>query len=163
MNAQNIASDTLTPHFQSKPAHLLVGLQRRYLCDDKSGIPGQWGDFVPGIEQISARVSEVAYGVCMNSTKTHFDYFCGVEVPVQSTIPQGFVTLTLPAQHYAVFTHHGRVENIVETVCQIFANWLPTSGRVLAGGVDLIERYSADFDPVSNTGDVEIWIPIKEE
>jgi AraC family transcriptional regulator len=162
MNAQNVAPHDLTSRLESKPAHLLVGLLRRHPCDNKSGIPAQWGEFVPRIEQISDRVSEVAYGVCVNSTQTEFDYFCGVEVPMESSIPHGFVTLTLPPQHYAVFKHHGRVETIVDTVCQIFSHWLPSSGWVLAGDIDLVERYSADFDPVSNTGDVEIWIPIRE-
>lgn len=162
MNAQNVTPGTLTSRLESKPAHLLVGLRRRYPCDDKSGIPAQWGDFAPRIEQISDRVNEIAYGVCANSTQSEFDYFCGIEVPMESSIPPGFETLKLPPQHYAVFTHHGRVETIVDTVCQIFSHWLPSSGWVLAGDVDLVERYSADFDPVSNTGDVEIWIPIKK-
>jgi AraC family transcriptional regulator len=163
MNAQNVTPGLLTSRLESKPAHRLVGFLRRHPCDDKSGIPAQWGEFVPRIEQIVNRVSEVAYGVCVDSTKHELEYFCGVEVPAGSAIPEGFVSLALPAQHYAVFRHHGRVETIVNTVCEIFANWLPNSGHVLAEGVDLVERYSADFDPVSNTGDVEIWIPIHEK
>ena len=162
MNAQNVTPVMLTARLESKPSHLLVGLRSRHPCNDKSGIPVQWSGLVPRIEGIAHRVSEVAYGVCTNSTQSGFDYFCGVEVPLESAIPPGLVTLTLPAQHYAVFTHQGRVETIVDTVCQIFNHWLPSSGWVLAGDVDLVERYSADFDPVSNSGDVQIWIPIRE-
>lgn len=161
MNMQRQPTDSLEPRFEHKPSFTLVGLQRRYPCDDKSGIPAQWGVLIPRVEQISNRVSEVAYGVCSNSTATEFDYFCGVEVPAGGPSVQGFETLTLRPQRYAVFAHQGRVEAIVDTVHQIFTRWLPGSGYSVAPGVDLVERYSADFDPVSNQGDVEIWIPIQ--
>ena len=162
MKMQNEPIDIPVPRIVSKPSLALVGLLRRYRCDDKSGIPAQWGAFVPRIERISHRISEVAYGVCLNSTETEFDYFCGVEVPPASESREDFETLALPAQLYAVFAHQGRVEQIVDTVHRIFTLWLPKSGRVVGGVVDLVERYSEDFEPVSNSGNVEIWIPIQD-
>lgn len=42
--------------------------------------------------------------------------------------------------------------------------WLPTSGfemgRSTAGEPYALERYGEKFDPVTGTGDIEIWIPI---
>ena len=72
MNAQNV-TPVLTSRLERKPSYLLVGLLRRHPCDDKSGIPVQWGEFVPRIEQISDRVSEVAYGVCIDSTQAELE------------------------------------------------------------------------------------------
>ncbi len=149
------------PRIEDKPALLLVGVQRRYRCDDKSGIPGQWEAFLQRITEIDNRVSEVAYGLCMNATETEFDYFCGLEVPADSPTPPNFATVALPAQRYAIFQHRGRVEGIVNTVHSIFTQWLPQLKCTATGEPDLIERYSEDFEPVSNTGSVEIWIPIR--
>jgi len=149
------------PRLEDKPALILVGLERRYRCDDKSGIPGQWDAFLQRIAEIGNRVSEVAYGLCMNATETEFDYFCGVEVPADSPTPPGFATIALAPHRYAVFQHRGRVEEIVDTVHSIFTQWLPQLNCTAAGEPDLIERYSEDFEPVSNSGSVEIWIPIR--
>lgn len=161
MNTAAAHVEIADPRFEDKPALTLVGLQRHYRCDDKSGIPGQWDALLQGITQIGTRVSEAAYGLCMNATETAFDYFCGVEVPSNSPIPANFATVEIPAQRYAVFQHHGRVERIVDTVHSIFTVWLPRSDCNLTGEPDLIERYSEDFEPVSNSGSVEIWIPIR--
>lgn len=161
MNIPAEQSSVLTPRFENKPEIRLAGSQRRYGCDDKSGIPGQWGEFVPRIARISHRLSEVAYGVCANGTETEFDYFCGVEIPAGSTVPAGFTGFSISAQRYAVFDHRGRVEGIVDTVHRIFTEWLPTCGCTVATEPQLIERYSEDFDPVTNAGSVEIWIPLR--
>ena len=159
----NVATppQALSPTFESKPPLTLIGLQRHYQCTDKSGIAEQWAAFVPLIEQIVGRASTVAYGVCMNTLETEFDYFCGVEARDRSAPPQGVTTLFIPEQNYAIFKHHGRVECIADTVHRIFAEWMPHSNYVTTGQPTLVERYSEDFEPVSNTGDVEIWIPIE--
>jgi AraC family transcriptional regulator len=149
------------PRFENKPLLVLVGLQRHYQTADTSGIPHQWGAFVPLIERIFERVSEVAYGICINTSEVAFDYFCGVEVPASSAQRPEFTTLVIPAQRYAVFAHHGRVERIVDTVHWIFTQWLPNSSCVATSYPTLLERYSEDFEPVSNSGSVEIWIPIR--
>lgn len=161
MNTATQQSEIQTPRFENKPKMMLVGLQRHYRCDDKSGIPGQWSAFVPRIGEISDRVSEVAFGLCTNGTETEFDYFCGVEVPADCVVPKGFDSYSLPRQRYAVFGHRGRVEGIVDTVHQIFTQWLPSLNCVATGEPELVERYSEDFDPISNSGSVEIWIPIR--
>jgi AraC family transcriptional regulator len=161
MNTAAAPIEIPDPRFEDKPALVLVGLQSRYRCDDKSGIPGQWDAFLQRVTQIGTRVSEAAYGLCTNATETEFDYFCGVEVPSGSPIPDSFATISIPAQRYAVFQHRGRVERIVDTVHSIFTLWLPRSECNVTGEPDLIERYSEDFEPVSNSGSVEIWIPIR--
>ena len=38
--------------------------------------------------------------------------------------------------------------------------WLPTSGYMRARAPDF-ERYSEDFDARTNSGSVEIWIPVE--
>jgi AraC family transcriptional regulator len=51
------------------------------------------------------------------------------------------------------------------TVNTIWHNWLPESGHVPAGSAgdipELIEWYGQDFDPVTGTGTMEVWVPVK--
>jgi predicted transcriptional regulator YdeE len=45
-------------------------------------------------------------------------------------------------------------------VHRIVTAWSPAWGYRISGEPDLVERYSEDFDPVTNAGNVEIWIRV---
>lgn len=89
------------------------------------------------------------------------DYMAGVDTA--AGLPAGFSHVNAPAQRFVVFSHHGRVSNIRETIDAVH-KWLPTSGRSAAQpGRDLpllMERYGEKFDPQAGSG--ETWTPIEE-
>ena len=62
---------------------------------------------------------------------------------------------------YAVFTHVGSLAHIHETVGYVYGEWLPSSGYELAGTPDF-ELYDERFDPVKDDGELEYWVPVKQ-
>lgn len=140
---------------------LIAGMSRRYSETTIAGIPSQWQQFVPHIGNIPSKVANVTYGVCMNSDESGtIEYLCGVEVTSFDGIPKEFATVRLPAQRYAVFTHHGHVSTIRATWEAIFRTGLPSLGATMADAPDF-ERYDERFDGRTGNGIVEIWVPLE--
>ena len=66
-----------------------------------------------------------------------------------------------PTQKYAVFTHKGSVDKILETYQAIYAVWQPKSGYELIKAPDF-EYYDERFDPDNpEASELDIYIPIK--
>jgi AraC family transcriptional regulator len=155
------------PRFVSGKAMPIAGLKVRFTSETMNNIAQLWLRFVPHIGHTSGQVGRVAYGLFANMTSNPFgfDYMAGVEVSSTSGLPAGFSHVTMPAQRYVVFSHHGPVSNIRDTI-DAAHKWFVTSGLSAAqAGHDLpvmLERYGEGFDPRTGSGDIEIWTPIKE-
>jgi AraC family transcriptional regulator len=148
------------PRFASGDPLLIAGIGERYSCESSAAIPAQWQRFLPHFGHVPGQVGMKAYGVCYNGDDAgNFDYLCGVEVADFSRLPAELARMRVPAQRYAVFTHHGHISTIRRTWNTILSKWLPESGHTVSGGPDF-ERYGEDFDSRRGTGSVEIWIPI---
>ena len=94
-----------------------------------------------------------------------FEYLAGVEVTKAADLPEGWSRVNVPAQRYAVFTHPGHVSEIRATIEAVGTQWLPVSkhrpAKIPAGAPNFFERYGPAFDPVTMSGDTEIWFPIE--
>lgn len=152
------------PRFEDGPALLLAGLEETYAYNRTEGIPSLWQRFNTHFGNIPGQRGDVAYGVCSQADAAagSFRYMAAVEVEDADSLPNGFSTLKLPKQRYAVFLHRGHISAISLTAQHIFGSWLPQSGLEHGQTPDLIERYDDRFDPESGMGVVELWIPIKE-
>ncbi|MEZ2128433.1 MULTISPECIES: GyrI-like domain-containing protein [unclassified Sinorhizobium] len=152
------------PRFVNQPSLLLAGLAENYTYDRTEGIPSLWQRFNAHFGHIPGQVGNVAYGVCTSGEDQAegFRYMAAAEVTDASGLPEGFSTLKLPAQRYAVFTHRGHISEIKSTCRQIFGTWLPASGYEHGSFPDMFERYDDRFDPYTGTGVTEIWLPLKE-
>ena len=53
--------------------------------------------------------------------------------------------LSIPARHYAVFSHKDHISAIRTTMRAIWSEWLPRSGREIVESPTL-ERYGPEFD-----------------
>jgi predicted transcriptional regulator YdeE len=60
----------------------------------------------------------------------------------------------------AKFKHGGHISAIQSTCRAIFGDCLARHGLRPAQGVDLIEVYGLDFDPISGFGTVGLWVPV---
>jgi AraC family transcriptional regulator len=139
----------------------LVGINHRYTCETRSGIPGQWASFGPHIGKIPGQVNGMSYGVSHNGTpEGSFDYLCAVEVSGSAAVPEGFTSLRIEPVQVAVFRHQGLVHEITATITAIFSEWIPRSGYSMFGPINVIEQYSEDFDPRTNAGWVDLWVPV---
>jgi AraC family transcriptional regulator len=145
----------------SKPL-LVAGLGERYTCESSAAIPGQWHRLHQSVGNIPERIGPVAYGVCCNGDDAgNFDYIAGVEVQDFTDLPREFSRVRIPEQKYAVFTHRDHISTIRRTVNTIWNEWLPASGLKAADAPNF-ERYDENFDPVSGSGGLEIWIPVRD-
>jgi len=138
----------------------LAGFSERFNMRDLSALPGLWQRFAPHIGHVPGQHGLDSYGVCHHpDAQGGFDYLAGVEVPDAAGLPEGFSTLTLTPQHYAVFEHHGSLQGLKRTFDAIFQQWLPNA-REQAADAAVFERYPAGFDPANPQAVMEIWIPL---
>ena len=149
------------PRIVERDPLLIFGLGER--CRSNTGIPAQWGRFVPHLGHIPGQVGRVTYGVICNSDEagTH-EYICGVEVSEFPAHPPEFSRLRISRQTYAVFEHREHISSIGNTWKTIWNQALPDSGYQ-AADAPAFERYSEQFDGRTGLGGLEIWIPVKSK
>lgn len=152
------------PRFETLPPMLLAGLQETYPYGGNAAIPSLWQKFNVHFGNIPGQIGNVAYGVCthIEGEAEKFRYMAAVAIGDGSDLPDGFTTLKIPGQRYAVFAHRGHVSGIPATMHQIFGSWMPNCGIQFGDMPDMFERYDERFDPYTGMGLTEIWIPIKE-
>jgi predicted transcriptional regulator YdeE len=149
------------PRFENGKELLLAGLSERYTFETRVNIPAQWGRFCSYLGKVPGQVGQMTYGYSWNcEPKVAFDYLSGVEVSDTSKLPAGFSHARVPAQRYAVFIHSHHVSKLPETIDTIWRKWVPDCG--LATDDDCLERYTAEFNPQTGMGGMEIWIPLKQ-
>jgi AraC family transcriptional regulator len=154
------------PRFENGKSLLIAGLRSRYTGQTLNNIPAQWQRFAPHIGKIRGQVGGTAYGVVFDAPDSGgIDYLTGVEVSSSSGLLSEFSVASIPAQKYAVFPHREHVSKLRDTIDTIWHKWLPNSGheaaRGSAGAPGFFERYTADFNPQTGMGGIEVWIPIK--
>ncbi|NIF16007.1 GyrI-like domain-containing protein [Pantoea sp. Cy-639] len=139
----------------------LAGLSNRYDLSRLTELKLLWQRFGPWLGHVPGQHGHDSYGVCYNPDEQGaFDYLAGVEVTGTTTLPEGFTTLVLAPQHYAVFEHRGSLEGIKATFDAIFTQWLPASDWRQAEAA-VLERYPAGYDPAAPQALMEIWIPLE--
>ena len=154
------------PRLENAKALLIAGLRTVYTPETMDDLPAQWQRFAPHIGKIPGQVGRATYGVCWcPDDSVSISYLSGVEVSNFSSLPGDFTIVSIPAHRYAVFTHHGHVSTIRETIEAIGSQWFPESGQEPAARAcdapDFLERYTEEFDPRIGMGGMEIWIPVK--
>jgi AraC family transcriptional regulator len=149
------------PRFETTKPLLLAGLVARYTQQTSAAIPSPWERLQPYLGHVPKQVGETACGACYNTDEEgNFDYLAGVEVRDFSDVPDGFATLRVPPQRYAVFRQTEHISAIRRTFSAIWSKWLPQSGHKPADA-PVLERYGPEFNPVNGTGGFELWIPIE--
>ena len=152
--------DLAEPRFENGPELYITGLQETYDgTKSAAGIPEQWQRFMAYAGNIPGQKNDVTYGVCIMNGAA-MNYICGVETSSTDEPPEDLTQIRIASQRYAIFRHDGHISTIRMTWAAIFDNWLPSANVVRAEAPDF-EWYSADFDPMTGTGYVEIWIPIE--
>ncbi len=155
---------TMQPQFVTKPAFKAVGMS--YIGKNQNGeIAQMWGRFVPRIDEPQRIHADISYGLCFSEVpearEGEFEYVAAVEVPDNHAIPAGMVYREVPELKYAIFTHHGSLENLGETYQYIYNTWLPQSGVQMHPSKFDMEVYTADFDPASPDSKLYIYVAIQ--
>jgi predicted transcriptional regulator YdeE len=144
----------LEPRIVGKPAFTVVGLPFTGFVssspfegsDQNNEIGKAWDEFNRRVGEIP-HISGPVYGVCfaMPNDKEPW-YIAGIEVTRAEDVPAGMMSMTVPAQRYAVFPC--TLETLGATYRYITEEWQPQSGYTHAAGPDF-ECYDQDFDPAN--------------
>ena len=89
------------------------------------------------------------------------EYHAAIEVTSVGVLPEGLVSVEVPAGHYARFEHRGPASRIDHTVSYAYASWLSQSGRRHTYAPDL-EIYGERYHPTSDDSVMHYAIPITE-
>ncbi len=146
------------PTIVERPAFTVTGME----YDDKQGSIAQfWQHYLPREHEITHRVQkDVCYGLCISGSGEDFRYVAGVEVSPGAPVPAGMVTVQVPAQRYAVFTHTGTVESISDTFSYVYQHGLEDNGLRRKPGIDF-EYYDARFTgPMDPASQLDLYFPI---
>lgn len=158
--AENTLEAINEPRMESRSIMRVVGVRRVYSSNGSAaGIPSQWQEFAQHIGHVPGQLSDESYGVC-RMLDDGMEYVCGVEVTENAEALEGLHSIEFEPQNCAVFKHDGHISTIRRTWSTIFQEWLPEAEFVRANAPDF-EWYSADFDPITGNGRVEIWIPLE--
>ena len=142
--------------FESGRPMLLGGLRRHHLFQ-QGDFGGQWHDF-GALGPLPGQLGEHAYGVICGADATGCEYMCAVEVAALEVLPKSLGRMRIQAQSYAVFLHRGHVDALPQTWQQAL-DWLAHSDYESAHRPDF-ERYGAAFDPLTGSGEVEVWLAV---
>ncbi|MFZ7942907.1 AraC family transcriptional regulator [Neobacillus sp. 19] len=149
----------------------VVGVKREFSCvngENLIGIPKMWDDAnTEGTSDLLIQLNngeiKGLLGVCVENTdqqSTVIDYWIAAESV--GDVPEGFLTLEIPASKWVVFEVHGAMPDAIQKVWkQIYSEWFPSNHYKPAGTPELEVYFEGD--PGSPNYYSEIWIPLMEE
>jgi len=102
------------------------------------------------------------YGITF---KTGEKYFYLTAIPVNNLIfPDHFVSFEIPKGEYEIFTHKGKIENIKQTIFEIYKVILPKSKMKIEDhtktGFIHFEKYDYRFQWNKSTSEIDIYLPL---
>ncbi|GIP34708.1 GyrI-like domain-containing protein [Paenibacillus sp. J2TS4] len=152
-----------------KPAFMAVGLQEQVQPDpdvkpSENAIARLW-------DQLNSRAGEIAnpvgfrgYGLIRQTPEIKpgdpFTYTAAIGVTSFGQLPEGMVSIEVPASHYAVVTYRGELDGLGEGFEYFWTSWLPQSEYVYDGVYEFEfydQRYRNRTDPGS---EIDLYFPI---
>ena len=153
------------PVFEKKDSFTVVGIQ---LLDSRNGkeMMDLWTRFSEQVEKTPNRISGDLYGVSFYTkdynpkTGEGFGYMAATEVKEVQDLPDGFVSRTIQAAEYAVFTYKGPISEIGMLYSYIYGEWMKTA-KVQPINQEMFELYDEKYNPESEENAIQIWVPVK--
>jgi AraC family transcriptional regulator len=148
--------------FVTKPAFTVAGLAY-HGKNENNEISQMWGEFNQKVGQLPETI-DACYGVCSmipGLPEGHFEYVAGYPLEEGQPAPEGLEVRHIPAYRYAVFAHHGSLDNLGQTYQNIYQVWLPEAGlKPVESGLDM-EVYGEEFDINSPKSVFYIYVPVQ--
>jgi predicted transcriptional regulator YdeE len=153
------------PQIEHRPAVTIAGIRKRHQMEgfDFAEFPRQIAemtDLLPTLDgRIGDRVYDVFWGM-FHDLGGVFEYLVGVEVGDERDLPDGFVTLEIPAGPYATASARPGVDPR-DTVFTLWNEWLPASEATHRDNeAEFIYARDEDYDETQRNGTVDIRIPV---
>lgn len=159
---------TMEPRFEHKESFTFIGLGRDYSLEGANTVTEigtLWDEFIERKHLVTNVVEEAAFGICYapkdkDAFSNNFRYTAALRVSDDADVPEGMEKIQVLAQEYAVFTHKGSLDTLVQTNDYIWKTWLPKSSLELADAPD-IEVYGDKWNAENGTGEIDIYVPVK--
>ncbi|MGA8942599.1 MAG: GyrI-like domain-containing protein [Thermoactinomyces sp.] len=124
-----------------------------------------WEEFVRRIHEIPNQVRPGVFVCPCHDRVTDLTCYIAVEVSKADIVPKGMLSLTVPTQKYAVFTHRGSIRNTSSTY-QKALKWIKKMGYQKDDSTLGLEVYDHRYTPVTHNLDspdnrYDLFIPIK--
>jgi len=157
--------EPMQPEIVNRPAFKAIGLA--YVGRNEHGEIGQmWGRFNERANEIARTNAKEAFGLCFSTLEGparpgEFEYVASFEVADEKSVPAGMVCRQVPAYKYAVFTHHGRLDNLGETYQFIYNTALAQAGLKPHSDKFDMEVYDKDFIFGSDASRFYIYVAVE--
>lgn len=150
----------MTPTFEDHGEMLIAGEALRFSGDEMGKIPAMWARVGPTLGNIPGAIGPEAYGVLFSnrSAPKRFEYIVGIRVTDFAKLPANAARVTIRATRYAVFSCGGLAE-LRPLLDKLEQQWRP--GQNVLANPDFLERYSADFNPGTGMGRIDVVVPLK--
>lgn len=158
----------MEPKIVDLPEFKVIGVRKTVTLKTAGPeIAKQWKEFNPSVKEIPNKVGDrEAYGICEYvdfadfTEETPYNELVSVGVTSLEKIPEGMTGKVIPACKYAVFTHKGKTDTLMQTYDYIYKTWLLNSGYDLARHDDF-ELYDYRFIGVNDPeSELDIYIPV---
>ena len=146
---------------QKEPFKVVAKVRTFEMNNDGTEIPKFWDEYLS--DGSDERVMGM-FGIClpMETSQTQFNYAIGCLASQVEEIPEGFETVEIPAQTWAVFKCVGAMPHAIQNKWnEIHTEGLPSSEYELSHGYE-VEHYS-DGDASQDDYESEIWVPVKRK
>lgn len=151
-----------------KDSFTLMGTSKKFAYEGaREAVPQFWKEHY---EKGNGRYVCGMYGVNIDVTMggSEFEYMIADVYNPVNDVPEGFVTMTVPAFTWAVFPCRGAMPDSLQDVNKkIFSEWLPALKEYEFAAGYCIEMYDDPRKYPKGTGDEnyysEIWIPVKKK
>ncbi len=152
----------MEPKFTERKGFKVAGL--KYVGKNpQPDIGNLWDKFVPRIDEAKNRINEKeTYGVCYDMDKEgNIYYIAGVGVSDFEKLPEGFDTVEIPDNKYAVFTHKGSISRFPETIAYVYGKWVKDPANNKKMDAPDFEVYDERFKPDSEDSECDLYVAVK--
>ncbi len=157
--------EPMQPKIVNRPAFKAIGLS--YVGKNEHGEIGQmWDRFNERANELKRTNDKEAFGLCFSTVEGparpgEFEYVACFEVADDRSVPAGMVYRQVPAYKYAVFTHHGKLDNLGETYQFIYNTGLAQAGLKPHPDKFDMEVYDKDFKFGSDESRFYIYVAVE--
>jgi len=160
---------TLNPTFVERDTEQVIGLAASYGDYHRYKIELLWKSFLKRTHEIKEPKPGVALGIYLaehpqikKSPDDTYIYVAGLPVFGPTTIPTGMVSITIPKGQYAVFTHKGNLDTVIDSIDYIWGTWIPKNLEHYqhVNGPDF-ELYDSRFDLSNRFGEIDQYVPVQ--
>lgn len=129
-------------------------------------IRNHWANFNRELAKIKLNQNGrnwIKYGITFKEKEKYF-YLASVPTAENSIVPDNIKYMVIPAGEYELFTHIGKMENIKNTLYEIYKVVLPKSNLKIENhtksGFLHFEKYDYRFQWNKSTSEVDIYLPL---